>query len=245
MQDAVCREFALAQQLFLLQTRDTPGDKAALKAALLADVFSNGASRLVALACCTAAAERVSPSRRRRSCAAVPALLRAPGMERRRGQAGRHAGAQRSNPDGAGQPVRPRRASPLLLSLTAPTAVRRHSVADAVANLGETEVREAQLAKATFFVKIGDKVCAAALARDRTRVDSPASCRAQAASEAAFAETEKKVRREAATAPFARALISRAAGRTAADGCARPEDGPGVQPHARALLVWRLSGHQG
>ena len=48
MQDAVCREIALAQQLFLLQTRDTPGDKVALKAALLADVFSNGASRLVA-----------------------------------------------------------------------------------------------------------------------------------------------------------------------------------------------------
>ena len=50
MQDAVCREIALAQQLFLLQTRDAPGDKAALKAALLADVFSNGASRLVACA---------------------------------------------------------------------------------------------------------------------------------------------------------------------------------------------------
>jgi hypothetical protein len=30
-------------------------------------------------------------------------------------------------------------------------------VSDAVANLGETEVREALLAKATFFVKIGDK----------------------------------------------------------------------------------------
>ena len=35
--------------------------------------------------------------------------------------------------------------------------VRRHRVADAVANLGETEVREALLAKATFFVKLGDK----------------------------------------------------------------------------------------
>jgi len=32
-------------------------------------------------------------------------------------------------------------------------------VADAVANLGETEVREALLAKATFFVKLGDKAC--------------------------------------------------------------------------------------
>lgn len=43
----MCREIALAQQLFLLQTPDAPGDKAALKAALLADVFSNGASRRV------------------------------------------------------------------------------------------------------------------------------------------------------------------------------------------------------
>ena len=87
MQDAVCREIALAQQLFLLQTRDAPGDKAALKAALLADVFSNGASRLVACAPSPASAQRVSSSRYRRSRAAVCALLRAPGMERRRCEA--------------------------------------------------------------------------------------------------------------------------------------------------------------
>ena len=87
MQDAVCREIALAQQLFLLQTRDTPGDKTALKAALLADVFSNGTSRLVALVRSPASAQRVSSPRHRRSRAAVCALLRAPGVERRRGEA--------------------------------------------------------------------------------------------------------------------------------------------------------------
>jgi len=62
MQDAVCREIALAQQLFLLQTHDTPGDKAALKAALLADVFSQGAPRLVA---CVAAPPPLSALLRR------------------------------------------------------------------------------------------------------------------------------------------------------------------------------------
>ena len=61
MQDAVCREIALAQQLFLLQTRDTPGDKAALKAALLADVFSNGASRHVSHAGRAVSADSVPP----------------------------------------------------------------------------------------------------------------------------------------------------------------------------------------
>ena len=40
---------------------------------------------------------------------------------------------------------------------SAPLTARRRRVADAVANLGETEVREALLAKATFFVKLGDK----------------------------------------------------------------------------------------
>ena len=43
-------------------------------------------------------------------------------------------------------------------ALTVRWAARSGSVADAVANLGETEVREALLAKATFFVKLGDKV---------------------------------------------------------------------------------------
>ena len=83
----MCREIALAQQLFLLQTRDTPGDKAALKAALLADVFSNGASRLVACVAGPASAHHVSSSRHRRSRAALCLLLRTPGMERRRGEA--------------------------------------------------------------------------------------------------------------------------------------------------------------
>jgi hypothetical protein len=43
------------------------------------------------------------------------------------------------------------------------------SVSDAVANLGETEVREALLAKATFFVKIGDKARREASACRMTR----------------------------------------------------------------------------
>jgi hypothetical protein len=50
-----CREIALAQQLFLLQTADTPGDKPALKAALLADIASNGAAELSHPLLCAAA----------------------------------------------------------------------------------------------------------------------------------------------------------------------------------------------
>jgi hypothetical protein len=46
----VCRELAIAQQLFVLQTPDVPGDKSALSAALLADVCSNGARSAVASA---------------------------------------------------------------------------------------------------------------------------------------------------------------------------------------------------
>lgn len=33
------------------------------------------------------------------------------------------------------------------------------TIKDAVENLGESEVREANLAKANFFTRIGDKVC--------------------------------------------------------------------------------------
>ena len=51
--------------------------------------------------------------------------------------------------------------APSLAALT----TRRRRVADAVANLGETEVREALLAKATFFVKLGDKARAARAVR--------------------------------------------------------------------------------
>lgn len=40
---AVCAEIALAQQIFLLQSPDVPGDKAALKAALQAELFAHGA----------------------------------------------------------------------------------------------------------------------------------------------------------------------------------------------------------
>lgn len=54
------------------------------------------------------------------------------------------------------------------LRVAALSATRRGSVADAVANLGETEVREALLAKATFFVKIGDKARARVRARRLT-----------------------------------------------------------------------------
>ena len=39
---AVCAEIALAQQIFLLQSPDVPGDKAALKAALQAELFAQG-----------------------------------------------------------------------------------------------------------------------------------------------------------------------------------------------------------
>lgn len=34
-------------------------------------------------------------------------------------------------------------------------------IADAEENLGESEVREAHLAKSLFFIRIGDKVCIA------------------------------------------------------------------------------------
>ena len=73
-------------------------------------------------------------------------------------------------------------------------------MADAVANLGETEVREALLAKATFLVKLGDKARVERLSRRlAVRLTRRCAC-TQVAAEAAFAETESKVRVQRALA---------------------------------------------
>ena len=92
--------------------------------------------------------------------------------------------------------------SSVALPLAVLSTALRCRVADAVANLGETEVREALLAKATFFVKVGDKVRAARELAAGGGLTTRWHVRAQAASEAAFAETESKVRRACATVPL-------------------------------------------
>jgi hypothetical protein len=84
-----CRELQLAQQLFLLQTNDAPGDKAALKAALLVDICSNGTFALSGVCLVsTCVRARAGPHARAsrthvpraRSRAAVCAVLRASGL---------------------------------------------------------------------------------------------------------------------------------------------------------------------
>ena len=124
--------------------------------------------------------------------------------------------------------------APSVAALTA----RRYRVADAVANLGETEVREALLAKATFFVKLGDKARAERVLR-RPCADHTVLCLRTGCCRGG-------VRRDGEQGTGAVRLRSRKRAYwapPAADGCAWPEDGPCFQHHARALHVWRLSGN--
>lgn len=96
--------------------------------------------------------------------APIPARVWAPWHAAGRDQGGGYAREQRSNPQRAGRAVR--LLSSRFAAYTRPPAVcvlttrvlLICSITDAETNLGESEVREALLAKANFFVKIGDKV---------------------------------------------------------------------------------------
>ena len=162
-----CREILLAKQLFLLQTSDVPGNKSAVKEALLADVTSNGTHTchacLYSRSALSALAPRPLPQISRRSmCTAANAWAGA--WMQARWRLCKRAMRKPSKSWRTG--ARARR-SPGVAPGVAALANAFHlacvaSVTDAVANLGESEVREALLAKAVHFVKIGDK------ARSRT-----------------------------------------------------------------------------
>jgi hypothetical protein len=164
---AECPELRLAQQVFLLSTTDVSCDRNALSAALRQDIFENGPSLL--LSCPLQVSPREPDSLP--SATAAPARLplymlsyerlgwpvdeaKTEEMRAKNEQTLKELD-DRCAATGS-QPAR-RHPAAVLCTLVFSRPKSRRRITDAEANLGESEVREALLAKANFYVKIGDK----------------------------------------------------------------------------------------
>lgn len=115
------------------------------------------------------------------------------------------------------------------------------SITDAEANLGESEVREALLAKANFFVKIGDKarqVNARGASAPLSHAASPDS--SQPAAEAALEATEKKVSAQGESVLAPERVHSHTPCSPTDGGCG-PQDGPRLHGADAAPHLHRLA----